>query len=152
MITVIALIAAPKRMKKSLKTSIPADPSQWSEKSKQSDFRGLQYCDRHYTCRHCQADSIFTAQDQQHRFEVKKAYVHQHRVLGHPCWLEADRLRARLRGCEDRWLESTAERQTDQAFLAHWLELLVALETYRLGKPDTAKKSMLAKLLAPVPI
>jgi len=50
--------------------------------------------------------------------------------------------------CEERWAESKAELQADKSFLTHWSELLIALEAYVPYKPDTAKKNMLAKLLA----
>lgn len=50
--------------------------------------------------------------------------------------------------CEERWAAGKTKLQADRSFLIHWSELLVALEAYVPYKPDTAKKNMLAKLLA----
>ena len=138
------------RMKQSDRPeSIPADPEQWSEKSKQSVAYGFirEYTDRPYQCWHCQAQCIFTAQDQKYTYEVKKASIDQQRRLCQTCWAESHRLRNMLSECEQRWADGKDKLRTDRPFLAHWLELLVALESYVSYKPDRAKKNMLAKLL-----
>jgi hypothetical protein len=130
---------------------IPADPEQWSEKSKQSiayDFV-REYRDIHYRCWCCQASCIFTAQDQKHAYEVKKASKDQKRRLCEGCWLESNRIRAQLDDCASSWAASKQERRHDEVFLANWLALLVRLDTYGY-KPDSAKKSMLKKLLSTI--
>ena len=129
---------------------IPADPTQWSEKSKHSvafEFT-REYEDISYKCWHCQADCVFTAQDQKYTFEVKKASIDQRRILCSECWSESHGIRAALRGCEEQWAKSKSTLQIDKAFLRRWLELLTVLETYVPYKPDTARKNMLGKLLA----
>ena len=131
-------------------TSVPADPEQWSEKSKKSIAFGLrrEYKDKPYNCWYCQAASIFTAQDKKYTFEVQKASIDQHRVLCQVCWFESNRIRASLHNCKDQWSQSKVQLQADEKFLVRWLGLLVALEKYVPYKPDTAKKNMLSKLLA----
>jgi hypothetical protein len=131
-------------------STVPADPTQWSEKSKQSVAFGFtrEYNDIAYRCWHCKAECVFTAQDQKHTFEVKKASIDQRRILCAECWSGSHRIRAALRDCEEQWATAKAKLQADKAFLNRWLELLTALEAYVPYKPDTAKKSMLGKLLA----
>jgi hypothetical protein len=133
-------------------TSIPADPSHWSEKSKQS--AAFEFCreynDRHYNCWHCSSASVFTAQDQKYTFEVKKASIDQNRILCEACWQESNRIRLSLRECEVIWSVSKRQLQADKIFLDRWLGLLLALEKYVPYKPDTAKKNMLAKFLTRV--
>ena len=138
--------------KQSRPTSILADPTQWSDKSKQSYsyYYTREYKDIPYKCWHCQAECVFTAQDQKYTFEVKKASVDQRRALCATCWSESHRINNALRECEDRWAASKSALQKDRAFLAHWLDLLVRLEAYVSYKPDTAKKGMLNKLLGNV--
>ena len=129
---------------------IPADPTQWSEKSKQSvAFEFVrEYKDIPYTCWHCQTECVFTAQDQKYTFEVKKASIDQRRLLCSKCWSESHRIRRELQDCEVQWAASKEELQVDRTFLTHWLELLTLLEAYVPYKPDTAKKNLLSKLLA----
>jgi hypothetical protein len=131
-------------------TSVPADPEQWSDKSKQTVSYGFirEYTDKPYKCWRCQAECVFTAQDQKYTYEVKKASIDQRRSLCAACWSESHRIRNMLVECEERWAEGKAKLQTDKSFLTHWSELLAALEEYVPYKPDTAKKNMLAKLLA----
>lgn len=139
------------KMKKTTHTSpVPADPEQWSEKSKRSvayHFRTA-YEDIAYTCSRCKVACTFTAEDQKYTFEVKKASIDQRRHLCGACWSESHRLRALLVECESSWGESKKLLQQDAGFLTRWLDLLKALEACEPGKRDTAKKNMLAKLLA----
>jgi len=131
-------------------TSVPADPEHWSDKSKQTVTYGFirEYTDRPYKCWRCQAECFFTAQDQKYTYEVKKASIDQRRSLCEACWSESHRIRNMLLECEERWAAAKAELRGNKSFLTHWFELLVALEAYVPYKPDTAKKNMLAKLLA----
>lgn len=130
--------------------SVPADPEQWSAQSKQSVgyYFIREYKDKPYRCRHCQAECVFTAQDQKYTYEVKKSSIDQQRSLCAACWSETHRIRNMLLECEERWAQEKSKLQSDKAFLTHWSELLVALEAYTPYKQDTAKKNMLAKLLA----
>ena len=65
------------------KSTIPADPSQWSEKSKRSVsfFFTSKYEDREYKCWSCGKLATFTAEDQKYTYEVRKASIDQRRVL-----------------------------------------------------------------------
>lgn len=128
----------------------PADPEQWSEQSKQSvAFHFTKtYEDIAYCCVRCKVACIFTAQDQKCTFEVKKAHIDQRRYLCASCWAESHRLRALLLECESSWAGSKKRLQQDVGFLTRWLDLLNTLEAYQPGKRDTARKNMLAKLLA----
>ena len=136
--------------KQSQSTPVPADPSQWSEKSKQSVAYEFvrEYKDIAYKCWHCKAECVFTAQDQKYTFEVKKASIDQRRRLCSSCWSEAHRIREALQSCEEKWAQSKKDLKTDRGFLSGWLEQLNLLETYVPFKRDTARKNMLSKLLA----
>ena len=136
--------------KKMRPTAVRADPEQWSKQSKQSVAFGFrrEYKDKPYHCWHCQSPSVFTAQDQRYTFEVLKASKDQNRILCRACWLDSIHIRTALRECEEQWSRSKVHLQLNKTFLVHWLGLLVALEKYVPGKPDTAKKNMLSKLLA----
>lgn len=129
--------------------AIPADPSQWSEKSKNSVAYHFthEYSDIHYKCWSCKSPSVFTAEDQKYTYEVKKASVDQQRVLCQPCWVESNRLKSDLTEKETLWASSKQELRVNAKFLAEWLDLLLGLEHYVRYKPDTAKKNMLKKLL-----
>ena len=107
-----------------------------------------EYKDIHYKCWHCQAECVFTAQDQKYTFEVKRASIDQRRILCSKCWSETHRIRQSLQDCEEQWSASKAELQMEKPFLSRWLDLLNQLETYVPYKPDTARKNMLGKLLA----
>lgn len=133
-------------------TTEPADPQQWSEKSKQSYayFYKRTYEDRAYQCWHCQAASVFTAQDQKYTFEIKKASIDQRRILCQTCWSESNRVRKSLREFEQQWGVYKATLQHDANFLDQWLSLLLRLEKFVPYRPDTAKKNMLSKLLAKI--
>jgi Probable zinc-ribbon domain len=129
--------------------SVLADPTQWSDKSKQSVAYGFtrEYTDQPYRCWHCQTDCVFAAQDQKFTFEVQKASIDQRRTLCTECWSESNRIRAALRDCEEQWIAAREMLKIDRAFLVRWSELLVGLEAYVPYKPDTAKMNMLSKLL-----
>jgi len=129
---------------------VQADPEQWSEKGKRSISYQYtrEYVDIHYVCWRCTAASVFTAKDQKHTFEVKKASIDQRRILCSTCWSESNQLRARLAELTSSWAVSKKELQRDERFLRTWLELLIGLEEYVPYKPDAARKRMILKLLA----
>jgi len=131
-------------------SSVPADPEQWSEKSKHSISYHYtrEYTDVEYVCWRCKAPSVFTAEDQKYTFEVKKASIDQRRILCSACWSESNKIRALLASCESEWATSKKQLQHDSDFLKRWLALLVQLEGYVPYKVDTAKKNMLQKLLS----
>ena len=128
---------------------VPADPSLWSEKSRSLLAAGWtkEYRDIRYQCWHCGVPAVFTAQDQAHTFEVKKAPIDQRRILCNDCWRQSLEIRSELAACTRRWEDSKASLAADKEFLTHWLELVELLEKYVPYRPDTAKKNMLRRLL-----
>ena len=99
-------------------TSVPADPEQWSEKSKQTVSYGFirEYTDKPYKCWHCQSECVFTAQDQKYTYEVKKASIDQRRSFCATCWSESNRIRNSLRECEAQWAKEKAALTARQTF------------------------------------
>lgn len=134
---------------KSTPTRVPADPSKWSEKSQRSvaaDFT-KDYTDIVYDCWRCKEPAVFSAADQKHTFEVKKASIDQRRTLCGDCWKELLRIERNLRICEEQWSQSKKSLKLDTSFLSGWLDLVIEREQYVPYRPDTAKKNMLRKLL-----
>ena len=129
--------------------TVPADPEQWSEKSKQSYSYNYikEYKDIVYTCWHCRKEAVFTAEDQKYTYEVRKAYIDQNRILCPDCWKESLKIASDIEECERKWSEAKAILKTDKTFLTTWLELLKIREKYVPYKPNTATKNMLKKLL-----
>lgn len=135
------------------KATVPADPTQWSAESQRSvaaDFT-TEYRDLPYTCWHCGCSAVFTAIDQKHTYEVKKANINQQRTLCSACWSERLKVEAELKVHEQQWAEAKSQLRNDRAFLSRWLELLTLLESYVPYRHDTARKGMLAKFLAAAP-
>jgi hypothetical protein len=138
-------------MKKELNQSIPvpADPSQWSEKSQRSVSFGWtkEYQDIKYSCWHCGKAATFSAADQKRAFEVKKTPVDQRRILCPECWKQSEDLTKQIVACEEQWQSSKAILRKDKGFLERWLQLLVTKEHYARYRANTAAKRMLEKLL-----
>jgi len=132
-----------------LLNKVKADPTKWSKKSQRSVAASFttEYTDIHYRCWHCQAEAIFSAADQKHAFEIKKASIVQRRLLCETCWRKSLHLAAELKEFGTKWDESKLSLKTDEIFLSKWLQLLAEQETYVPYRHDTARKSMLRKLL-----
>ena len=133
--------------------SVPADPSQWNEKSKNSiSYRYTkEYKDISYHCWKCQKAAVFSAKDQQHTYEVKKAPIDQKRKLCLDCWKESLAITNAITLCEKQWMDKKDTLRLDKNFLAHWLELLTSEKSYnghKRYKPNIATENMLKKLLA----
>jgi transcription elongation factor Elf1 len=93
-------------MKPSVRTPVPVDATQWSEKSRQSldyTFAPAFYEDKPFTCRACGAESVFTAEQQKREFEVKKAYTWQQHVLCGSCFSKKHELLAENDAFSQRW-------------------------------------------------
>jgi len=131
---------------------VPADPAQWSESSRRSvSFNYVtEYIDIHYQCWHCRAVTIYSAADQKHTFEVKKADINQQRLLCNSCWKTSNRIASDLESNQEKWAASKAELKKDKGFLTAWLNLLQEQETYVPYRHDTARKNMLHNLLRDV--
>jgi hypothetical protein len=140
-------------MKQSTRQCVaPANPRLWSEKSQRSVSASWtkEYRDIPYQCWRCQAEAVFTAQDQKYTFEVLKAPIDQRRTLCEDCWRESLTIDQDLKKFEVHWRAEKSVLRKDREFLAGWLRLLETREEYVAYKPDTAKKNMLKKLLADV--
>jgi len=139
------------KQKTALPKSIPADPNQWSEQSRQTVsylFNFIrEYTDKPFNCWRCGAACVFTAEDQKYTFEVKKASIDQRRKFCAECWSESHQLKARLADFESRWADQKRALQTDQEFLGEWLELLNRWKEFEPYKQDVARINMLRRLL-----
>jgi Probable zinc-ribbon domain len=131
-------------------SSVPADPSQWSEASQRSVSANWtkEYTSYRYNCWRCRESAVFTATDQKYTYEVKKADINQQRLLCGPCWRRSNEIKSQLRLNEETWSASKHAKTRDREFLEAWLALLEELEQYVPYRPDTAKKNMLTKLLS----
>jgi len=134
-------------------SSVPADPSHWSEKSQHSISAHYvkEYKDIEYNCRRCKRAAVFSAEDQRYTYEVKKASIDQRRVLCPDCWKESLVVDRDISLCEQQWAASKNLLKRDAGFLQKWLQLLVTRESYVLYRPNTAAKNMLHKMLRALP-
>jgi len=132
------------------KPRVLVDATKWSAKSKQSaivEFPPKEYEDIAYACWRCKKPSIYTAEDQRHAFEVRKAYIWQRRVLCAACWRERLRIERAIGKARASWKANRKVLKNDRRFLRNWLALLERARTYG-SRPDTAGIAMLARLLA----
>lgn len=126
--------------------------SRWAVNSQGSVAASFtqEYVDEHYQCWHCKSDAIFTAPDQKHACEVRKANVNQCRILCDPCWRESLRITKELEASAEVWSESRMTLRTNKVFLANWLHPLELQETYMPYRHDVACKNMLRNLLSDI--
>jgi Probable zinc-ribbon domain len=128
------------------------DPDCWSAESKRSvayEFRPPMYRDKAYRCRRCGAPDVFTAADQKHAFEVRKANISQQRVLCEACHRGRAGLEQQAGECRRRWAAERGTLVRDSCFLRQWLEVLESLPGYG-GANDEASITMLRRLIAEV--
>jgi hypothetical protein len=136
-------------MKTVLSSRAPVDASQWSRAGQ----RRLGYLsppryyeDRVFACRSCQCESVFTAAQQKHEFEVKKAHPLRQHVLCQSCLLrkrEIQEINARYLAC---WNESTEHFAKDVTSMLLWLAALQELPTFG-ARRDSARIRMLQRLI-----
>src|ERR1700739_2244339 len=114
------------------KSFVPANPSQWSEKSQRSVsfLFTSKYEDRKYKCWSCGRPAVFTAEDQKYTYEVRKASIDQQRMLCAECWRGSLQISRDLDSCESRWATAKSTLEADRMFLSHWLDLLEKREHY----------------------
>ena len=119
---------------------IPVDPEAYSDESKRSvgiEFVGDYYEDRKYHCKKCGIEAIFSAEQQQKSFEVRKEYMWQRRTLCNDCWHEMRRIKEELNVTETDYCQNKIERLGDVVFLTKWLNLLSIYPTYgKRGNPS----------------
>ena len=128
---------------------LPSDPESWSDQCKRSVAytHGLgpaRYTDETYLCRRCQAPDVFTAAEQKHTFEVRKANISQVRRLCKACHRERVALDREARACQARWSAERASLRHNTAFLRRWLVVLETLPKYG-GAWDEANMVMLQR-------
>ena len=129
---------------------VPCDPEQWSDDSKRSvayEFTPQAYQDKAYLCWRCRAPDVFTAAEQKHTFEVRKANISQQRVLCRECHREWVALERDAAECRERWEAERSALARDQVFLRRWLIMLEALPEYNAAR-DEANIVMLRRLVA----
>jgi hypothetical protein len=136
-----------KTMKDDSKT-VPARTDRWSEESRRSVCIEWTtgYRDIHYQCWHCKAAAVFTAAQQKHTFEVKKAHISQRRSLCEACWKESNRIAKELDQYAVRWAAEKASLRTNVAFLEAWQLLLSSARNYS-WRHDVARQRMVERLL-----
>ena len=132
-------------------TGVPCDPEQWSEDSKRSvaytQLTPRPYRDKAYVCWRCRAPAVFTAAEQKHTFEVRRANISQSRVLCRAChrdWVDLER---EARACRQRWAADRHALGRDAEYLRRWLVVLESLPRYN-GARDEANIVMLRRLVA----
>jgi Probable zinc-ribbon domain len=129
---------------------VPCDPDCWSEESKRSvayEFRPPVYRDKAYRCWRCGAPDVFTAADQKHTFEVRKANISRQRVLCGACHRERAELEREAGECGRRWAAGRVKLVRDPGFLRRWLEVLESLPGYG-GANDEANIARVRRLIA----
>jgi hypothetical protein len=129
---------------------VPCDPEQWSEDSKRSaayEFAPRPYRDKAYLCWRCRGPEAFTAAEQKHTFEVRKANISQQRILCRACHREWVALEREAAGCRQRWAAERPTLSRDAEFLRRWLVVLELLPGYN-GSRDEANIVMLRRLVA----
>jgi hypothetical protein len=131
---------------------VPADPSQWSAASQRSIsfYYTKEYRDAPYTCGQCKRETVFSAKDQKHTYEVSKAPIDQRRVLCTECWKQLLSIDKEIKNCSERWASNKLASTKDKAFLSRWLQLIISREECVPYHRDIATKRMLEKLLAQV--
>ncbi|MFO0802167.1 MAG: zinc-ribbon domain containing protein [Gemmataceae bacterium] len=129
---------------------VPCDPQQWSEESKRSvanDFPQESYQDKSYYCWRCRTPEVFTAAEQKHTFEVRKANIAQQRILCRSCHEARVLLNREIIECRQKWIEDRLALVRDHGFLRRWLSILETLPEYGESR-DEANIVMLGRLLA----
>ena len=129
---------------------VPSDREQWSDDSKRSvayTFEPRPYLDKAYHCWRCRAPSVFTAAEQKHTFEVRKASIDQNRVHCRACFAEWCRLDREVRECRRRWVAERVALRRDLEFLRLWLGKLEAMAGFGY-RVDHANITMLQRLVA----
>jgi hypothetical protein len=142
-------MASKKKQKREVKNWVPADPTQWSEKSQGSvgAYFTKAYEDRLYKCRRCGKDSVFSAIDQKYTYEIKKAPIDQDRVLCAECWKESLAVTKALREHELKWRQYKPKLKQDAKFLGGWLELIQLSKEFSPYKANTAIENMIKRLI-----
>jgi hypothetical protein len=131
-------------------TGVPVDAGQWSAAAR----RRLGYLpapafyqDRVFACRSCQCEAVFSAEQQKHEFEVKKAHYLRQRVLCPPCFARRSELQDFNDHFAAMWDSREEGSRTDIPLMLGWLDVLTELPQYGVRR-DTARIRMLERLAA----
>jgi hypothetical protein len=112
---------------------VPIEKENYSEESKRSVghwfLRGF-YSDISYKCIKCKEKSIFSAEEQNYAYEVKKEYMWARRVLCQLCWEQLKKIKSELSLKEAAYLENREALVENTIFLEEWLYLLTEYVKY----------------------
>jgi Probable zinc-ribbon domain len=142
-------VRAPDRVKPTARKPVPVDRDQWSESSRRSldyEFAPPYYEDKPFICRACGGNAVFTAEQQRHEYEVKKAFTWQQHVLCHPCFVKRHEPSAENDAFLRRWTQEKARVKEDALAVRRWIEVLEQLPQCG-ARQDAARLRMLRKLL-----
>jgi hypothetical protein len=127
------------------RSEVTVDTSQWSELSQ----RKLGYLsapavyeDLVFHCRRCKRADVFTAKQQKHEYEIKKAHTLRQRVLCGKCFQEKHQL---IAAESDYAAQREQAGTTDVPTLLQWIEVLELLVSYGVRR-NTARINQLRRL------
>lgn len=126
----------------------PVQRDQWSEQSRRSYTWLKFYQDIQYDCRICGIRAVFSALEQQHYYEVRKAHICTRRELCPPCFNFSRATARGIRSCERAWKEDRRHLRHDTAFLSNWLDLMKQFKRFKPYRHNFAIEAMITKLLA----
>jgi hypothetical protein len=135
-------------MKPASRPHVPVDADQWSVKSQQRLgylSAPAYYEDKVFSCRACQCEAVFTAEQQKREYEVKKAYVLRQHVLCPSCFSVKHELQSEHEALELQYESDKVAFKRDVPALLRWIELLELLPTYGVRR-NTARIRMLREL------
>lgn len=137
------------KFQKSPPAHVAANKNRWSPESQRTlAYQFLaSYRDYHYQCHHCKAKVLFSAIDQQQKYENEGVFIYQRPTLCSTCYRSAKEALVDFKRYARQWKQDKPRLSLDQQFLTNWLKLHSALESYNFGKPDIAQKNMILKKL-----
>jgi Probable zinc-ribbon domain len=129
-------------------SKIPVNRNQWSESSQRSNKLIEFYEESPWHCRGCGHTFVFTAEEQQHAFEVEQRYIHWHPVLCADCAQKKESIGETIRQYEARWRVNKKTLRRDPSFLKNWTVLLEAY-AHLTGRKNRTVLQMLQQLTQP---
>lgn len=128
---------------------IAADKELWADELKKShDFYNPDfdyYYDYRFTCRGCNKDKIWTAEEQKVHYEVLKK-VNAVSSLCNDCFIEYNKLKTKCRKFRAKWNEETEKSKKSASYIAEWLKTIQEYKKYT-DKYDSGMEHRLARLL-----
>jgi hypothetical protein len=129
---------------------VPVDAGQWSAAGQ----RRLGYLsppryyeDRVFSCRSCQCESVFSAAQQKHEFEVKKVHPLRQHVLCSSCLSRRHELQVANSNYLASWNLEKKDLLHNIPGLLVWLGILQELPTFGVRR-DSARIRMLERVIS----